>query len=194
MGIFIPKTSLAMHKLIEPFSSKQYLLPLHSWTWTRSNIGKNSPITIWRQLKQCSRQSVGCMSDLCATRQLKKYSRPIGAVRLKGPVRCPITSLTLHMDKRKALSIARQYKRAVVNAIGPAKVYLFGSYSKGCARPDSDIDIAVVVPFINGDYLSTATHLWRITMDVNTLIEPVLIEEAHPSPLYDDILQTGIAV
>lgn len=98
------------------------------------------------------------------------------------------------MDKRQVVKIARQYKQAVVNAIGPAKVYLFGSYSKGCARPDSDIDIAVVVPRVNGDYLSTAAYLWRITMDVNTLIEPVLIEEIHPSPLYEDILQTGIAV
>ena len=98
------------------------------------------------------------------------------------------------MDKRDALSIAKQYKKAVVNAIGPAKVYLFGSYSKGCARPDSDIDIAVVVPRVNGDYLSMAASLWRITMDINTLIEPVLIEEIHPSPLYEDIMQTGIAV
>jgi len=98
------------------------------------------------------------------------------------------------MDKRTVIRIARQYKRAVVNAIGPAKVYLFGSYSKGCARPDSDIDIAVVVPSVSGDYLSTAASLWRITMDINTLIEPILIEEIHPSPLYEDILETGIAV
>lgn len=98
------------------------------------------------------------------------------------------------MDKRKAVSIAKQYKHAVINAIGPAKVYLFGSYSKGSARPDSDIDIAVVVPSVKGDYLSMSARLWRITMDINTLIEPVLIEEIHPSPLYEDILQTGIAI
>ena len=48
-------------------------------------------------------------------------------------------------------------------------MYLFGSYSKGCARPDSDIDIAVIVLRVNGDYLSTAASLWRITMDENTL-------------------------
>ena len=98
------------------------------------------------------------------------------------------------MDKMAVVSIAKRYKRAVINDIGPAKVYLFGAYCKGCARPDSDIDIAVVVPSINGDYFTTATHLWHITMDVNTLIEPVLIEEIHPSPLYEDILQTGIAI
>ena len=98
------------------------------------------------------------------------------------------------MDKRTVVGIAKRYKRVVVTAIGPAKVYLFGSYSKGCARPDSDIDIAVVVPSVTGDYYSTAARLWRITMDVNTLIEPVLIEESNPSPLYEDILQTGIAI
>lgn len=98
------------------------------------------------------------------------------------------------MDKKTVISIAKRYKRAVVDTIGPSKVYLFGSYSKGCARPDSDIDIAVVVPCVSGDYLSTAASLWRITMDVSTLIEPVLIEENHPSPLYEDILQTGIAI
>lgn len=98
------------------------------------------------------------------------------------------------MDKRIVVGIAKKYKRAVVNAIGLAKVYLFGSYSKGCARPDSDIDIAVVVPSVSGDYLSTAAALWRITMDINTLIEPILIEENHPSPLYEDILQTGISL
>ena len=98
------------------------------------------------------------------------------------------------MDQQSAINIAKKYKEAVVKIIGPATVYLFGSYSKGCARPDSDIDIAVVVPSITGDYSSTAAHLWRITMDVNNLIEPVLIEKSHPSPLYEDILQTGIVV
>ena len=60
------------------------------------------------------------------------------------------------MDKRTVVGIAKRYKRAVVTAIGPAKVYLFGSYSKGCARPDSDIDIAVVVPRVTGDYYSAS--------------------------------------
>jgi len=34
--------------------------------------------------------------------------------------------------------------------MGPATVYLYGSYSKGTAREDSDIDVAVVVPEVNG--------------------------------------------
>ena len=77
---------------------------------------------------------------------------------------------------------------------GPAEVYLYGSYSKGTAREDSDIDVAVVVPEVNGDFLKESAKLWSITWDVDTLIEPVLIDARYPSPLYEDILQTGVAV
>ena len=34
----------------------------------------------------------------------------------------------------------------------------------------------------------------RITWDVDTLIEPVLIDARYPSPLYEDILSTGVEV
>lgn len=98
------------------------------------------------------------------------------------------------MDKREAIKIAKEYKKAVVKQFASASVYLYGSYSKGTARDNSDIDLAVIVPRLNGDYMSTAAKLWRITMDINTLIEPVLIEECHPSPLYEDILRTGVLV
>lgn len=98
------------------------------------------------------------------------------------------------MDKRQALSVVRKYKKAVVDQMGPVTVYLFGSYSKGRAHSSSDIDVAVIVPRVDGDFLKTSATLWRLTMDINTLIEPVLIEECNPSPLYEEILQTGIAV
>ena len=74
------------------------------------------------------------------------------------------------------------------------KVYLYGSYSKGCAHQDSDIDIAVIVPKLNGEWLRTVTLLWTASRKVSSLIEPVLIEECHPSPLYEDVIRTGIAV
>ena len=58
----------------------------------------------------------------------------------------------------------------------------------------SDIDIAVVVPLLDGDWLTATTKLWTASRKLNTLIEPVLLEERYPSPLYDDVLRTGIAV
>ena len=98
------------------------------------------------------------------------------------------------MGKNDVIDVVRRYKDKVVSVMGPAKVYLYGSYSKGTAREDSDIDVAVVVPEVNGDFLKESAKLWRITWDVDTLIEPVLIDSRYPSPLYEDILQTGVAV
>ena len=98
------------------------------------------------------------------------------------------------MDKRQAIRVVKQYKKAVIDQMGPVTVYLFGSYCKGHPHPGSDIDVAVIVPRVNGDFLTESAKLWRITLDVNTLIEPVLIEECNPSPLYQEILQTGVAV
>jgi len=57
-----------------------------------------------------------------------------------------------------------------------AKVYLYGSYSKGNARPESDIDVAVIVPKLNNDWLKLSTRLWVIAPKVDLHIEPVFLE------------------
>jgi len=98
------------------------------------------------------------------------------------------------MGKNDVIEVVRRYKDLVVSKLGPAKVYLYGSYSKGAARKDSDIDVAVIVPEVHDDFLKTSSLLWSLTWDVNTLIEPVLIDARYPSPLYEDVLQSGIAV
>ena len=99
------------------------------------------------------------------------------------------------MDKEQALNLVRRYKQVIMPRFGEGtKVYLFGSYSKGYARPESDIDVAVIVPSIGDNWLEWSKNLWHDTRSVSTLIEPVLLEECHPSPLYDDVIRTGIAV
>ena len=98
------------------------------------------------------------------------------------------------MGKRDAIAAVRQYKNLVLDHFGAATIYLYGSYSKGKARPDSDIDVAVVVPEVKDDFLKASALLWSLTWDVNTLIEPVLIDQSHPSPLYEDVLRTGVCI
>lgn len=44
------------------------------------------------------------------------------------------------MGKNEVIDIVRKYKEMVLSTIGPASVYLYGSYSKGSAREDSDIE------------------------------------------------------
>ena len=98
------------------------------------------------------------------------------------------------MDKKQVIDIVTSYKHAIQPIVSNAQVYLYGSYSKGTARQDSDIDVAIVVPQLHADWLDVSAQLWNKTRQVNTLIEPVLIETKYPSPLYDDIMRTGIAI
>ena len=98
------------------------------------------------------------------------------------------------MDKEQVIEIVRAYKRAIRSMYADADVYLYGSYSKGTAHKDSDIDVAVVVPQIKSDWFSAVPPLWKCARQVNTLIEPVLLEAGSHSPLYDDVMRTGVAI
>lgn len=98
------------------------------------------------------------------------------------------------MDKREVIEIVRNYKTSIEGMFCNPKVYLFGSYTNGTATKDSDIDVAVVVDSIGDDWMEKTTFLWQKTMNVNTLIEPVLIDATKSSPLYAEILQHGIAI
>ena len=99
------------------------------------------------------------------------------------------------LSRDEALQLVRDYKRVITPrfAVEP-KVYMYGSYSKGYPRPESDIDVAVIVPKVEGDWLKISTDLWLDVDKVNILIEPVILEENHRSPLYDDVMRTGVAV
>ena len=105
------------------------------------------------------------------------------------------------MDKRQtltrdeAIELVRKYKRIISLRFDvEPKVMLFGSYSKGYANPDSDIDVAVIVPTYGDNKFDISKKLWRDVREVSFLIEPVLMAEDRWSPLYDDVIRTGIAV
>ena len=103
------------------------------------------------------------------------------------------TRTTLSRDE--ALGIVRRYKQVIAPRFSEEpRVILFGSYSKGYATPDSDIDVAVIVPSYGDRKFEISKGLWRDTRQVSFLIEPVLLAEDRWSPLYDDVMRTGIAV
>ena len=75
------------------------------------------------------------------------------------------------------------------------KVILYGSYAKGYANPDSDIDVAVIVPEPEiTDHWEQSANLWGDVLKVSTLIEPVLMEDNEDSMLYREVMRTGITV
>lgn len=105
------------------------------------------------------------------------------------------------MDKRttlsrdEALELVRQYKQVISPHFDvEPKVMMFGSYSKGYANPDSDIDVAVIVPTYGDQKFELSKMLWHDVDQVSFLIEPVLMAEDRWSPLYDDVMRTGVTV
>ena len=99
------------------------------------------------------------------------------------------------LTQEEALALVREYKRVISPRFnGQMKVYMYGSYSKGYANPWSDIDVAIIVPTIEGGWLNVSTDISLDAIKLNTLIEPVLMQENEPSPLYRDVMRTGIAV
>ena len=98
------------------------------------------------------------------------------------------------MDKAKAIQIAKSYKATVESRVPLKALYLYGSYSKGNATEDSDIDIAVVVDCLCDNYFEDTPLLWKLRRKVSNLIEPVLLTEDLNNPLYVDILKTGIRI
>lgn len=99
------------------------------------------------------------------------------------------------LTKDEALKLVKDYKHVISERFPKEpKVYMYGSYSKGYPKPESDIDVAIIVPSVEGDWLTVSTDLWMDVDKVNSLIEPVLLEEGKHSPLYDDIMRTGVAV
>lgn len=80
----------------------------------------------------------------------------------------------------------------MIQHIRPVEIILYGSYAKGTAREESDIDIAVIVKDIIGDYLDLAAMLYHIRIDLDDRIEPILLEESSEvSGFLEDVRKTG---
>ena len=81
------------------------------------------------------------------------------------------------MDNAEVIKKLKQYKKLLSKHMTFEDLILYGSYAKGNAREDSDVDVAIVVNTLSGDYFSTRPLLWKIRREVDDRIEPVLIEK-----------------
>lgn len=80
------------------------------------------------------------------------------------------------MDKGEAIKLVKAYKRLLKDYLPLEKVYLFCSYAKETNSEDSDIDVAIVVKKIDGDFFLVNPLLWKLRRQIDDRIEPVLIE------------------
>ena len=100
------------------------------------------------------------------------------------------------LPKEFALELVRRYKAVIAPHFDPAmKVMMFGSYAKDCPNEWSDIDVAVIVPKIEeGTWWDTSSSLCHDVDKVSLYIEPILLESGEDSPIYREVMRTGVAV
>jgi predicted nucleotidyltransferase len=98
------------------------------------------------------------------------------------------------MDK-SIVDIASKFARESKKVIDSKMVILYGSYARGNAREDSDIDIAVIVDDLTDDYLDISSRLFSLVWDIDSRIEPVLLSaKDDKSGFLGNILKYGYRV
>lgn len=99
------------------------------------------------------------------------------------------------MGKDEVIEKIRKYKKLLEVHFDIDKVYLFGSYLKGNATEDSDIDVAIIVNSLKGDYFSTVPLAWKIRSQIDNRIEPLILEKGNDdSGFLSEIINSGIEV
>jgi predicted nucleotidyltransferase len=83
----------------------------------------------------------------------------------------------------QVLPSVRAFLRAVALHYPVEAAYVFGSYARGTAGPDSDIDVAVVSSAFSGKRFEDNVALARLTWGIDTRIEPVAL---RPESLASD--------
>lgn len=100
---------------------------------------------------------------------------------------------------KNILNIVKKFRTAVESAGIPVeKMILFGSYAKGLAKSNSDIDIAVISKKFGYDDVDEMQMLFKEVWDVDSRIEPYPLSPRDLkegfSPIAYEIKKYGILV
>lgn len=99
------------------------------------------------------------------------------------------------MDRREAIKRVKEFAALISGHFAVKMVILYGSYAKGTAVKHSDIDVAVVVSKIDGDFLEQQARLYKIRRKVDIRIEPILLEDGEDrSGFLEGVLKEGRVV
>ena len=100
------------------------------------------------------------------------------------------------LSRNEAISLVRRYKQTIAPRFREQpRVMMFGSYAKGSPNPWSDIDVAVIVPKVEEEkWLETSVALGMDVDKVSLRIEPILLEECENTPIYREVMSTGVTI
>ena len=73
-------------------------------------------------------------------------------------------------------TILREFSAMVRGTYPDAKIWMFGSYARGTASPDSDLDVCVVLPQVSGDdRFAISDMAWEVSLDHNLHLSTVVL-------------------
>lgn len=99
------------------------------------------------------------------------------------------------MDKAEVIKKLKKYKILLSKHLIFDELILFGSYARGTATVDSDMDVAVVVDELQGDYFLIRPLLWKIRRQIDDRIEPIILEKQHDeSGFLSEIIKYGMRI
>jgi uncharacterized protein len=97
------------------------------------------------------------------------------------------------MDKIEAIEAVKRFSASIRDSYKPILVVMYGSYARGTQSAASDIDVAVIVDHVEGDFLDQEAGLYRARLHIDDRIEPILLEanEDDPSGFVNTVMNTG---
>jgi len=99
------------------------------------------------------------------------------------------------LDKAEVIKKLKKYKILLSKHLIFDELILFGSYARGTATVDSDMDVAVVVDELQGDYFLIRPLLWKIRRQIDDRIEPIILEKQHDeSGFLSEIIKYGMRI
>ncbi len=100
------------------------------------------------------------------------------------------------MVNQSVINSVNNYISEIPKEFNIRKVFLFGSYAKGTAKEESDIDIALVLWEMK-DFFEVQKQLMRLRRKIDLRIEPHPIDENDfntNNPFASEIIKNGIEI
>ncbi len=102
-------------------------------------------------------------------------------------------------DSMIPMAVLEEFAAQIASCYGPERVILFGSQARGDAKPDSDADILIIMPFDGSGLRKSVEILVRLSpkfpIDLITRRpEDVRRSYAEGDPLIGEALEEGIVL